>query len=264
MNMKLEEEWHRKELNENEEEVVHDPMDQEYLFYQAVTSGNMEYVQEIFKKRKFEDQAGKGVLSKNPLTNIKYHFIVTAAIITRNCVLAGMVQEQAYRLSDFYIIRMDECKSIQEVCNLHQRMVYDYTQRMLEHQKSKSISKAVTKTIEYIYNNIHERITLEEIAESVQLSPSHLSRLFKKEMGASVSDYIRDKKIERAKNLLRYSDFSFVEIANYLSFASQSHFIKTFEEYEGMTPKKYRDQFYRAAWQTEMLVENTENKKDAE
>lgn len=267
MNMKLEEEWHRKELNENEEEVVHDSMDQEYMFYQAVTTGNMEFVRECYEKRKFEDQAGKGTLSKNPLTNIKYHFIVTAAIITRNCVLAGMVQEQAYRLSDFYIIRMDECKTIREVCELHHRMVCDFTQRMLDHQNSKSISKAVTKTVEYIYNNINNRITLEEIAESVQLSPSHLSRLFKKEMGASVSDYIRDKKIERAKNLLQYSDYSFVEIANYLSFASQSHFIKTFEEYEGMTPKKYRDQFYRSTWQTEMLVEeykNEDKKKDAE
>ena len=81
-----------------------------------------------------------------------------------------------------------------------------------------------------------------------ELSPSYLSRLFKKELGIAVSDYIREKKIDKAQNLLKYSDFTLVEIANYLSFSSQSHFIQTFEKLVGMTPKKYRDRYYRTSW----------------
>ena len=80
------------------------------------------------------------------------------------------------------------------------------------------------------------------------LHTSHLSRLFNQNPGLSISDYIRKKKIEKAQNLLRFSDFTYVEIANYLSFSSQSHFIQTFEHYVGMTPKQYRSSKYKSTW----------------
>ena len=70
------------------------------------------------------------------------------------------------------------------------------------------------------------------------VSASYLSRLFKKETGVSVSAYIRNRKIEMAKNLLRFSNDSMIEIANRLSFSSQSHFIQQFREVVGMTNGK--------------------------
>ena len=85
-------------------------------------------------------------------------------------------------------------------------------------------------------------------------SASYLSRLFKKETGDSVSAYIRLQKIEKAKNLLRYSDYSIIDIANRLSFSSQSHFIQQFRELTGITPKKYRDNNYMAQWEIEKDV----------
>ena len=55
-------------------------------------------------------------------------------------------------------------------------------------------------------------------------------------------------KIEKAQHMLKYSDYSLVEIANYLAFSSQSHFIQTFKKLIGVTPKKYRDHYYRTSW----------------
>lgn len=248
--MSLANEWHLKEMQESEEAIIHDPMEKEYLFYKAVQSGNIAYITENLDSNSFRQNAGKGTLSKSPLTNIKYHFVVTTALITRNCVQAGMVQEQAYRLSDFYIQKMDDCKSIDQVCSYHRKMVLDFTTRMLNLQKTNTISKVVSKAIEYIYRNIGNRITIEDLAEEIQVSPSHLSRLFKAEMNTSVSDYIREKKVERAKNLLQFSEYDYIDIASYLSFSSQSHFISVFEKYTGMTPKKYRDTYHRSTWQT--------------
>jgi transcriptional regulator GlxA family with amidase domain len=72
--------------------------------------------------------------------------------------------------------------------------------------------------------------------------------VFKQNLGISISDYIREKKIEKATHLLRYSDKPIVDIANYLSFSSQSHFIQIFENYTGLTPKKYRDKYYKSMW----------------
>ncbi len=246
--MSLIKEWHVSELEKNEEEILHQPMEKEYLFYKAVESGNVDYIEEDFKNNGFKDQAGKGILSNNPLRNIKYHFIVTTAMVTRHCVEAGMSQEQAYRLSDFYIMKADNCQSLNEVCEIHHQMVLDFTKRMRDNKNSKTISKPVHQAIEYIYSNLHKRITVEDIAENVNLSPSHLSRVFKKETGMTLGAYIRIQKLERAKNLLKYSEFSYIDISNYLAYDSQSHFIKTFKAYEGVTPKKYRDRNYTSSW----------------
>lgn len=182
---------------------------------------------------------------KNSLTNIKYHFIVTAALITRFCIEGGLESEQAYRLSDFYILKMDACTSIEQVAELHDIMAKDFTGKMLL-QKNSIISKPVMQCAGYIYSHIKERITIQTLSAYTGLSPSYLSRIFKANLGVSVSDYIREKKIGMATHLLRYSDKSLIEIANYLSFSSQSHFTQAFENFTGMTPKKYRDKFYKS------------------
>lgn len=246
--MSLQREWYIKELKMSEEEASHRPLEIEYSFYNAVSSGDMEYVRKNIKEGDFTNPEGMGILSHNSLTNLRYHFVVTVAMITRHCVEAGMELEQAYRLSDFYILKMDSLNTKEAIANLHDSMVLDYTGKMLLLKKNSVISKSITMCIEYIYNHIHDRITIEDLAEHTDLSPSYLSRLFKKELGIAVSDYIREKKIDKAQNLLKYSDFSLVEIANYLSFSSQSHFIQTFEKLVGMTPKKYRDHYYRTSW----------------
>lgn len=159
-----------------------------------------------------------------------------------------MELEQAFRLSDFYILKMDACSSIEAISKLHNQMALDFTRKMVLVKKSTIISKPIVRCMDYIYSHINRRITVEDLAEHVDLSPSYLSRLFKKELDISISDYICEMKIEKAQHLLRYSDYSLIEIANYLAFSSQSHFIQTFKKLIGVTPKKYRDHYYRTSW----------------
>lgn len=246
--MNLEKEWYQQELEKSEEDLIHRPLEEEYTFYRAVSSGDMAFVQENCQKGSFSNPDGMGVLSTNPLTNVKYHFVITVAMITRHCVEAGMELEQAYRLSDFYIKKLDSYSSIDAISKLHDNMALDFTGKMLLLKKNAVISKSIVLCMEYIYNNINHRITVQDLAEHTNLSPSYLSRLFKKELGISVSDYILEKKIEKAQNLLKYSDYSLIEIANYLAFSSQSHFIQAFKKMVGVTPKKYRDHHYRTSW----------------
>lgn len=246
--MDIQKEWQKQELQDSESSLVHRPMEEEYEFYHAVSSGDINYVQENCRQNAFSSPDGMGVLSTNPLTNLKYHFVVTVAMIVRHCVEAGMELEQAYRLSDFYILKMDACTTIPAVCRLHDSMVLDYTGKMLLLKKESVISKPVILCMDYIYSHLNSRLTIEELADYTELSPSYLSRLFKKELGIPISSYISEKKIEKAQHLLKYSDYSLIDIANYLAFSSQSHFIQTFKKSVGLTPKKYRDKFYRTSW----------------
>lgn len=244
--MDLEREWYNKELQEMEQDRPHRLPQEEYSFYQAVKSGDLTLVRENCRQGAFTNPEGMGILSKNPLTNIKYHFVIATAMITRYCVEGGMETEQAYRLSDFYIMKLDHCNTIKSVADLHQKMCLDFTEKMHSLRKTKIISKHIVLCTDYIYNHINTRITVDTLAEQLGLSPAYLSRLFKKELSISVSAYIRAKKIEKAKQLLRYSDMEYVEIANYLAFSSQSHFIQIFSKQEGMTPRQYRNQFFHS------------------
>ncbi|MBR6232946.1 MAG: helix-turn-helix transcriptional regulator, partial [Erysipelotrichaceae bacterium] len=68
----------------------------------------------------------------------------------------------------------------------------------------------------------------------------YLSYLFNSQVHMKISDYISKEKIELSKSLLRSTNNSIVDIANYLSFSSQSHFNNTFKKLTGMTPLAYR------------------------
>lgn len=246
--MGLVQEWYKQETKDSEEERTHRPPNEEFSFYQAVCTGDIDAVRQNCEQKRFTASDGVGTLSRNPVINLKYHFVITTAFITRLCVENGMEMEQAYRLSDFYILKLDFLQTTHDVEELHDRMVLDFAGKMRLLRKNAGTSKPVTACIEYIYAHIKERITIEDLAAHTNLSASYLSRLFKEEVGISVSDYIREQKIEKAQNLLKFCDYSLIEIANYLSFSSQSHFIQIFKKLVGMTPKKYRDLNYRTGW----------------
>ena len=248
--MNYQDEWLLYEAGDEIDEAYHRQPTEEFLFYEAVANGNVEAVKKNCEAARFTESEGVGVLSRNPVTNLKYHFVITTAMITRLCRQNGMELEQAFGLSDFYIQKLDDIHTVEGVQSLHDEMVIDYTEKMRRYLRSDTTSQHINACKEYIYAHIKERITIEDLADEFGVSASYLSRLFKKETGISVSAYIREQKIEIAKNLLRYSDYSMIDIANRLSFSSQSHFIQQFREAVGMTPKKYRDEHYMVQWET--------------
>lgn len=247
-------EWLLIEANDDIDEIEHREPTEEFLFYRAVASGDIDKVRLNCEQGRFVAEEGVGVLSRDPVTNLKYHFVITTAMITRLCRQNGMELEQAFRLSDFYIQKLDDLHTEKEVRELHDVMVMDYTEKMRKYYRSDTNSKHINACKEYIYSHIKERITIEDLADALGVSPSYLSRLFKKETGVSVSAYIRAQKIDMAKNLLRFSDYSMIDIANRLSFSSQSHFIQQFRDVVGITPKKYRDKYYMVQWDIEPPV----------
>ncbi len=257
--MAYQNEWLLWEAEDEIDEIEHRPPTEEFLFYQAVANGDLDAVRKNCEQERFLDSQGVGVLSRNAITNLKYHFVITTAMITRLCKQKGMELELAFRMSDFYIQKLDDIHTIEGVRSLHDAMVLDYTEKMRRICRSDTNSRHINVCKEYIYSHIKERITVEDLADVLGVSASYLSRLFKKETGDSVSMYIRTQKIEMAKNLLQYSEYSMIEIANRLSFSSQSHFIQQFRESVGMTPKKYRDLNHAIQWDIETKTEPTEN-----
>ena len=122
-------------------------------------------------------------------------------------------------------------------------MMTFFTWAMADMQKAETHSKAVNECLDYIHYHLHEKITVPILAEHVHLNPTYLSELFKRETGTAISQYITDKRMEAAENMLKYSEYSFDEIAQILAYRSQSHFSKVFKKHSGMTPGEYRTKY---------------------
>lgn len=233
-----------KEYMMREEGQYRVPFSAEFGFYVLVKNGDVEKVKEACKTE-FSRKDGFGKLCDNPLQNLKYHFVVTAALIARYCIDGGMAHETAYNLSDLYINKADKATNAAQISKLHKEMSVDYAKRMNIISKNRIFSKPVILCVDYIHENIGNRITLTDLAEVTGLNESYLSRLFRKQTGETVTDYIIRKKIETAGNMLKYSSYSPSEIAFLLGFPSQSYFTAVFRKNMGTTPKKYRDEHFR-------------------
>ncbi len=230
---------------QRENDFFHQPYQYEQLFYEAITKGNVDFILKNQKKyagnkSTSNEASGKGNLSENPVTNERYHFIINAAIIARYCIGAGYPQENAFTLSDIYIRKADKAESIDELQRLNDEMVLDFTKKMREHLQNFAPSPYIKKCINYIQTHLHEKITLKSLSSYADLNPSYLSTLFKKETGRSIHAYINEVRLDTAASMLRFSDYSILEIASAMNYSSQSHFSKAFKEYFNITPNEYR------------------------
>lgn len=223
---------------DRENNTRHHYFDEEMKQYRLMQSGDPNAVEEsAAMMRKMQAQMR---LSRNPLLNVKYLFVANITITTRFAIEGGMDSETAYNISDLYISRLERCQNPEEVLELHQEMFTYFTRHMASLTKDQVYSRPVIQCMEYIDLHLHIPIRLAELAEHVKLNPSYLSVLFKKETGIPVSEYVLNRRIDAAKNMLLYSEYSSSQISEILAFSSQSHFIRVFKKKEGMTPREYQ------------------------
>lgn len=214
--------------------------DSEFEKYNCISSGDVEKVKQNFAAIKKDYYAGKGVLSDNPVRNVRYHFIISVAMIARTCVADGMGHDAAYTLSDIYIQKADKCNSCEEIIDLLGEMQLDFAERMKELRKANIVSIHIRKCVDYIYDHLDEKLTEEMLASFLHIDESYLSKLFLKEMGIHLKAFITNARVDAAKNMLIYSDYSYLEISLSLGFSSQSAFISIFRKVTGTTPGKFR------------------------
>ncbi len=104
-------------------------------------------------------------------------------------------------------------------------------------------SYAVNRIISYLSENYDQKISLEQIAHNMYLSPVYISKIFKEETGESPINYLIKIRLEKAKNiLLNGSNGSIKSIANQVGYEDVYHFSKLFKKYYGISPLYYKKQ----------------------
>ena len=122
---------------------------------------------------------------------------------------------------------------------LLQQLLIAIYQNIKKQNRNYSTSLKVEKIIEYMHQNINSKITLTELSEMVQLSPTYLSRTFKDTTGYSVIEFFNKIKIDKAKELIIEGNKKIKEVAQTLGFADEFYFSRIFKKIEGISPSEF-------------------------
>jgi AraC family transcriptional regulator len=101
-------------------------------------------------------------------------------------------------------------------------------------------SRPLRRVVDYINENLQDALSLAELAIMAELSQHHFASAFKASMGISPHRYVIEKRLERARDLLRRNENSISEIAYAVGFSSQSHLSAHFRRTMGLTPRRFR------------------------
>lgn len=134
---------------------------------------------------------------------------------------------------------------LKSCCNLSdcKKVILKYMSDCLEHIKNKSegqVLKPIRTMISYIKDNYREKITIEDMAEIVDLNPVYLGSLFKKEIGLNFSSYLIKVRIDAAKSLLVETNYTIAAIGSEVGYKDTRYFSQLFEKTVGIKPALYR------------------------
>jgi AraC-like DNA-binding protein len=252
------EELSHKDLNNNLDSQLHNIINQNYSKHTSesmeenILNNNYSIENEFFRYIENGDIEGLsnfriqtqnmkvGKIADNNLRQSKNIFIVVVTLATRAAIKGGLSPNIAYNLSDTYIQQMERLADINAINSLLNNVLYDYTNRTAKSIIPLNSDTVLHRVIQYVRENTNKNITVADIAEYFGFNRSYLSHKVKKQLGFDLSNFIRQCKLENAKDLLAYSNKSISEISNFLCFSSQSHFQRAFKNQFGITPQTYR------------------------
>lgn len=129
------------------------------------------------------------------------------------------------------------CETLDEIATAFKRFQAELA--MLSGSKLQ-LSKEIAQAVQFVQQHYDHEISLPQLADRLEMSPSYLSGLFKKELRINFSDYVNRVRVEKAKELLLNTNLKSYEIAERTGFADDSYFSRTFLKHVGVRPNGFR------------------------
>lgn len=134
--------------------------------------------------------------------------------------------------------KLYRCKTIQEVLGITEHAIHELEIYLQE--KNEGFRKEITQVKSYIYHNYDKNLSVEMLAEQVYLSAGYLSAVFKEETGMNLNRFIREVRMNKAKEMLENTNMKITQIAKEVGFINTSYFCRSFREFFGNTPESCR------------------------
>jgi len=212
------------------------PFRVEKLFLQALSRGekdqSLALLNELLGHIMFE--------SGGDMTRIYSRVHELLIVSSRTVIDSGGDPVCIDQLLQKHLQRVPQMQNMEELSLWLSKAVRSLIADQFSNQKARH-SDLIYQTIQYLQTNYMRKLTLEEIANSVHISPTYLSRVFKRETGTSMVDFLNRIRIEKSKELLANHQIRLIEVALQCGFESQSYFNRMFKQVCGMTPQQYRN-----------------------
>ncbi|REJ12758.1 MAG: two-component system response regulator [Paenibacillaceae bacterium] len=166
------------------------------------------------------------------------HLLWLSSLFTRIIQSRGWSMQVVLGPDYAYLLSLHSLQTKEQIREWARRTT-DRIAAYMEQERRRSSHQIVRKTLELIENGLAEDLSLHELAERLYVSPSYLSRLFKKETGEAFTTYVLRRRMERAKELLQ-GDAKVYDAASAVGFRDVSYFAKVFRNYWGVNPSAFR------------------------
>lgn len=136
-----------------------------------------------------------------------------------------------------YARKLELCENLDESMEVYKK----YVKSVLDiKMKIRTYNREIAKVIKYIEENYSKKISLQMVAAVVEMSPTYICSLFKKEVNVNISEYIMQMRIEKAKDMLSNSNMKTYEIAERVGFSDESYFSRSFKKITGNWPNEFK------------------------
>lgn len=149
------------------------------------------------------------------------------------CALLAEVKTEGFA-SQIYV------ESLTNQLVVHLLRHYSSVRSAPEGRTSRLPRYKLERATEYIDENLRTHLSLEEISRTISMSPYHFAHVFALTVGLTPHRYVTQRRMERAKSLLRETTLPVTQIAHQVGYSNQSHFSMVFRRFTGQTPRGYR------------------------
>lgn len=217
---------------------IHNDYFLEKNMIQAVEEGNMtkfDIKHETFIKSGHYGQMAVG----NELRQKKDLTIAAITLFTRAAIRGGVLPDAAFALSDSCVQKVEAETTIHSVNDLIRQIAHLFIDRVRNANKTPT-TILIYQVEDYIYKHLNEKLLLSDIASSVSYSTSYLCKLFKRETGQTITQYIMQQRVTEIESQLIFTKKTLTEISNEWGFGDPSYLTKTFEKVNHISPSRFR------------------------
>lgn len=200
----------------------------------AITTGNTEVAKKFISKSSYIDDR----IPESPIRSTKNIMIILNTLCRISAEKGGVHPVYIHEISDKFARLINRATNLAYLQKLQSIMVIEYCQ-LVKDYSTITYSTIVKKAINHIHLHLEESLTLESIAKTIPVHPSHLSRTFKQETSMNIITYIQKQRIEMAKVYLQSESISITDIAFMVGFNDLNYFSRIFKKTTGMTPSQY-------------------------
>lgn len=182
-----------------------------------------------------------GQLAKggDSLRQMKNAVFVCITLFSRAAIEGGLSPETSYTLCDHYFQSVEAASSLSELTGITSTLQRDFVERV-HAVRTQKLSREIESACSYIERHLEDDLSITSLADYAGYMEYYFSKKFKREIGVTVAEYIRKKRLEKAALLLRSTALDVQQIAMRLQFCSQSYFTDCFRKEFGVSPTKYR------------------------